>query len=291
MRDKYNFNISLSVLNHLGRNLYRNIITVIGEAVSNSWDADAHNVWITINKDNNFMDILDDGTGMSDEDFQEKFLRIGYSKRKSGTCKSSLGRPFIGRKGIGKLALLSCASRVQILSKQEKGELVGGVIDNSKLDQAITDDLSSQEYVLEPIDKSLEDKFTNSAQGTLLHFEEISAGITNTVDYIKKAIALYFRFSLYDNTFCIFVNEEKIDESFLEEIAGNTQFLWKINQFNEPIFTFMNELQVTINYDSELSIRGYIASVKQPSNLKIRGTQEKITIDLFVNGRLREKDI
>lgn len=26
-KNKYNFNISLSVLNHLGRNLYRNIIT------------------------------------------------------------------------------------------------------------------------------------------------------------------------------------------------------------------------------------------------------------------------
>lgn len=37
----YTFNISLSILNHLGRNLYRNFITVLGEAISNSWDADA----------------------------------------------------------------------------------------------------------------------------------------------------------------------------------------------------------------------------------------------------------
>ena len=44
----FNFNISLSVLNHLGRNLYRSFITVIGEAISNSWDADANNVYITI---------------------------------------------------------------------------------------------------------------------------------------------------------------------------------------------------------------------------------------------------
>ena len=42
---------------------------------------------------------------------------------------------------------------------------------------------------------------------------------------------------------------------------------------------------------SKLSIKGYIASVEKPSMLKIRGTQEKVTIDLFVNGRLREKDI
>lgn len=42
--NKFKFEISLSVLNHLGRNLYRNFITVIGEAISNSWDADAKNV-------------------------------------------------------------------------------------------------------------------------------------------------------------------------------------------------------------------------------------------------------
>lgn len=46
MEKNFKFNISLSVLNHLGRNLYRNIITVLGEAISNSWDADANNVWI-----------------------------------------------------------------------------------------------------------------------------------------------------------------------------------------------------------------------------------------------------
>ncbi len=117
-KQKYNFNISLSVLNHLGRNLYRNIITVLGEAISNSWDADAKNVWIEIDKENNTMKIVDDGIGMSDDDFQEKFLKIGYSKRKNGTYKSTSGRPFIGRKGIGKLALLSCSDRVHIATKK-----------------------------------------------------------------------------------------------------------------------------------------------------------------------------
>jgi DNA topoisomerase VI subunit B len=105
---EFNFNISLNVLDHLGRNLYRSFITVIGEAISNSWDADAENVWITINKEENFFVIRDDGMGMSEEDFQNKFLKIGYSKRKNGISKSPGGRPFIGRKGIGKLALLSC---------------------------------------------------------------------------------------------------------------------------------------------------------------------------------------
>ena len=76
MGERYNFNISLSVLNHLGRNLYRNVITVLGEAISNSWDADAHNVWITIDRESKCMSGLDDGHGMSSEGFQEKFLKI-----------------------------------------------------------------------------------------------------------------------------------------------------------------------------------------------------------------------
>lgn len=148
MEDRLTFNISLSVLNHLGRNLYRNVITVLGEAISNSWDADAHNVWITINKENNCMTIVDDGDRMNFSDFQNKFLKIGYSKRRNGKYKTPSGRPFIGRKGIGKLALLSCAQRVHIASKTKETSLVGGVIDNFSLDKAITDDLNSQEYIL-----------------------------------------------------------------------------------------------------------------------------------------------
>lgn len=77
-----NFNISLSVLNHLGRHLYRSFTTVLGEAISNSWDADAKNVHVFIDKERNRFVIKDDGIGMSKNDFQEKFLKIGYSKRK-----------------------------------------------------------------------------------------------------------------------------------------------------------------------------------------------------------------
>lgn len=62
---QFQFEISLSVLNHLGRNLYRNFVTVLGEAISNSWDADANNVWIYIDRENSAFVIKDDGKGMS----------------------------------------------------------------------------------------------------------------------------------------------------------------------------------------------------------------------------------
>ena len=88
---QYNFNISLSILNHLGRNLYRSFMTVLGEAISNSWDADAQNVYITIDREAKTLIVRDDGDGMNEDDFQNKFLKIGYSKRKDNTTHTKSG--------------------------------------------------------------------------------------------------------------------------------------------------------------------------------------------------------
>lgn len=291
MNQQFNFNISLSVLNHLGRNLYRNVITVIGEAISNSWDADANNVWIQIDRDNNIMGILDDGTGMTPEDFQNKFLKIGYSKRKKGQYKTNTGRPFIGRKGIGKLALLSCAERIHIATKTVDTGLIGGIIDNSGLDEAISDDLNSQEYKLGDLEIDFSEQMNKILHGTFIYFDSVNNGIFNTVEYVKKAVALYFRFALLDKNFHIYINDQEITEDLLTDFSSNTQFLWKINGMNEPLIDSMNNLKEITSLESSLPIKGYIASVKKPSQIKIRGTQEKVTIDLFVNGRLREKDI
>src|SRR6266852_9389171 len=145
---EFTFEISLSVLNHLGRSLYRSFATVLGEAISNSWDADAKNVQIYVKRNKNSFFVRDDGIGMTAEDFQGKFLKIGYSKRRDGRTTSPGGRPFIGRKGIGKLALLSCADKIVVISKVKDGNWVGGVIDNSKLDDAITEDLTPKQYPL-----------------------------------------------------------------------------------------------------------------------------------------------
>ncbi len=40
-----------------------------------------------------------------------------------------------------------------------------------------------------------------------------------------------------------------------------------------------------------VGVAGFIASVEKPRDLKIMTTDERVGIDLFVNGRLRERDI
>jgi hypothetical protein len=229
---RFNFEISLSILNQLGRNLYRSFITILGEVISNSWDADAMNVHIYIDKNNNSFFIKDDGIGMSADDFQSKFLKIGYTKRIEGTT-SPKGRRYIGRKGIGKLAMLSCAEKITVISKKHGENYVGGVIDNSGLDKAIKDNFMPNEYVLKEWESDIFDKYTkNHDKGTIIYFENIKDGIKHSLDFLKKIIALYFRFSLLDNDFTIFIDDEEITLDCLNDLISNTEFLWRINDLS-----------------------------------------------------------
>ena len=292
-KKSFTFEISLSVLNHLGRNLYRNFITVLGEAISNSWDADASNVYIYIDNKKNIFSIKDDGDGMNVDDFQNKFLKIGYSKRKMCGMSSPGGRPYIGAKGIGKLALLSCAEKISIISKTNNTEYVGGIIDNSGLTKAIEHDLTPDEYELGKMSLSLFNQYISEhKKGTIIHFEQTKEDIKGTIPHLKKLIALYFRFSLIDDSFKIFVNDEHVDFNDLKDLSYATEFLWNINDLKDPYLNTLSKLKhKQISIKNGLKIKGFIATVEKPGNLKIAGTEEKVGIDLFVNGRLREKSI
>ena len=297
MNDKnreFTFNISLSVLNHLGRNLYRSFTTVIGEAISNAWDAEADNVWIYINKEADTLVIKDDGYGMSRDDFQNKFLKIGYSKRKAyGQSSSKKERPYIGRKGIGKLALLSCSEKISVISKKETTDYVGGVITNKGLNSAIEDDMTPQDYSLGIVNPDDFSSYTeNHSKGTIILFEGLKGGIKNSLEFIRKTLALYFRFSLLDDKFLIFVEDKKIDFNDLGHLKDKTEFCWTVNAFKDPFVDFFEHLKEKHDLKFSLvNVDGFVASVGKPSDMTIKGMGEKLTVDLFVNGRLREKNI
>lgn len=296
---QFTFEISLSVLEHLGRQLYRSFATVLGEAISNAWDAEAKNVWIYLDKDEDGFWIKDDGTGMNAADFQQKFLKIGYSKRKGGVSRSrKLRRPFIGRKGIGKLALLSCAARISVLSKLKGADYIGGVIDNSSLDRAITEDITPQDYPLGRVDARAFRRYTRDhTQGTIIRFEGLKTGARHTQEFLRRTIALYFRFSLVDPSFKIFLNDKVISHKDLSDLAERTEFLWSFGKSADP---FVQELRKRFAKNPKehstgtlklSGVTGFIASVGKPRDLKILATDDRAGVDLFVNGRLRERDV
>ena len=295
---KYQFIISPSILSHLGRNLYRSPIATLGEAISNSWDADANNVWIEIDEENDSLIIKDDGIGMTPKDFEGKLLNVGYSKRTQNHAQepqmiSPGGRPYIGAKGIGKLALLAGADIISIISKTTNSEYTGGVIDNRKLDAAIKDEQTLTQYTLGEVDYKIFESYTRDhTHGTVIHLKNIKSGIKDILPYLRRMAALYFRFALIDDDFSIHINSERVTLSDLSELSEKTEFLWVINDFEDPyIDTFSRLESEPIKIRCEMDIKGFIATVAKPRDLKIAGAEEKMGVDLFVNGVLREKDL
>ena len=229
----FEFNFSLEILNHLGRGLYRNFATVVAEAVSNSWDAEATQVKITLDKEKKEMTIEDNGKGMNEKDFREKFLRVGYSRREDTDNKST--RKILGRKGIGKLAMLSISRKVTIISQKKDSKQIGGIIDNSKLDQSIEKDAHYSLGDLKQKDLSFEKN-----QGTHLKFEGIKETINNP-DIIKKYLAILFNFSFSNllEEFRMYVNGTQVSVKDLSQLHENTQFIWYLGEkAKENLATF-----------------------------------------------------
>lgn len=301
----FQFKFSLQILNHLGKGLYRSFATVVAEAVSNSWDAEATRACITIDKDK--LTVEDNGKGMNRKDFQEKFLEVGYSRREDKDNKSK--RNVIGRKGIGKLAMLSISEKIIILSKKEDQEITGGKINNPELDKKIKE---KEEYSLENLsDREKRELFgKNKKSGTKIIFEKFKTKLNNE-DIIKKYLATQFNFifNLKENdSFTIIVNNKKVTQDNLKELNENTQFLWFLGESETTIKKrFINLVpsgdkivcgKIISDTDfyfnkEKIKIRGYIASVKTSSDLVLRGSggDFRAGVNLFTNGRLRQKDL
>lgn len=305
--DVHTFSFSATVLDHLGRQLYRNFITVLGEAISNAWDADAENVWISVSSDRTQMLIIDDGVGMSSQDLGEHFLKIGYSKRgkRQELTHSAKKRPYIGAKGIGKLALLSCADAVSVLSLKSDHEAAGCVINNKALDGAVANDYDIKEVELYDAPESLYEKLRDWQEtrdfhhGTLLQLDGLRMSKSSD-DFLRRSIALAFRFSLIDNNFHIFYNDKEVGVEDLEVFAKKTEFAWKIGEFDDPYLELIHKaftkvtdsgVKKTFTYDFTDGVTGFLATVEKPRDLTVLGMDEKAGVDLFVNGRLREQNI
>ena len=111
--------------NYLFRNnksITSNNDIALTELVANAWDAGAHNVKITIPYDiDETISIEDDGTGMSDEDFQNRWMVLGYDRQKR-QGKDVLFPPDVepskriayGRNGIGRHGMLCFANKYTV---------------------------------------------------------------------------------------------------------------------------------------------------------------------------------
>lgn len=102
------FDVSTGLKRVLGRELITNDEVAIFEMVKNSFDAKARTVYLHFEPDS--ITIADDGSGMSYEDLQNKWLFVAYSAKRLGNDRDEFREKAIertqyaGNKGIGRFS-------------------------------------------------------------------------------------------------------------------------------------------------------------------------------------------
>ena len=115
-KENLDFKISTGLKDIIGRELITEAHTAVFELVKNAYDANATRVDIVFQNikpgsgtEGSKILIVDDGDGMSYEDIRNKWLFVGYSKKKHSTGDfrdkaANLNRMMAGAKGIGRFS-------------------------------------------------------------------------------------------------------------------------------------------------------------------------------------------
>ncbi|PZE26109.1 ATP-binding protein [Curtobacterium sp. MCBD17_028] len=277
--DTYKMTVELSVLESLGINLYSNAAAVLSELVANAYDADAGEVSITwqaragdATGTPTEVVITDDGRGMTQAQLNKQFLTAGYKKRdEEGTASPKWQRPYMGRKGIGKLSVFSLARVVEVYSAVADGTPNGFRIVVSDLEAAIR--TPNTPYYPQPIPVP-----SNYAQkGTTLVLSDLKskrAGLTAAA--LRKRLAR--RFDVLDDRapdaggFHITVNGKRITWQDRQELK-RLQFIWEFGSRTIPAKALPNDIQrfllprTFVDEDRGWRIRGWIGTTRTPTDL------------------------
>lgn len=118
-KGKFLFEVSANLQKLVGEELVTNEEMAIIELLKNAYDSGANKIVITIQpqtaREPGYIEIRDDGPGMSPAEFQRIFMFAGYSERDLQT--SSASRIPTGEKGIGRFAADRLGSTLDFITK------------------------------------------------------------------------------------------------------------------------------------------------------------------------------
>ncbi|MEE7456820.1 histidine kinase [Methylorubrum populi] len=130
------FQARARTVDHLGREQIADTPTAISELWKNSYDAYAKEVSLEIyDGERPVAALLDDGHGMSKDEFVDRWLVIGTESKATGSAvpvedRNGLpARPKLGQKGIGRLSCANLGPLLLLISKRRNAKLVAALLD------------------------------------------------------------------------------------------------------------------------------------------------------------------
>ncbi len=291
--DRYRMTVDLNVLEHLGINLYSNIAAVLTEAVANAWDADAENVEIRIDPDRMWIEIRDDGVGMTVPDMNEKYLRVGYRRRQEDAEHGKFtarGRPVMGRKGLGKLSLFSVAKLIEVQSAKE-GRTHGFRMSVDGIHESVA--RKEPHYRPEP----LPDGEVTVDRGTKIVLRDIKRQrLGRGAAALRKRLARRFSVIGERHDFRITINGQPVTTDDRGDLPI-AQFLWAFGDFEPDPASIPNVLEREKlarrcdDWPDDWNVKGWIGTSRLPKQLDNEDTGNLNGIVVLARGRLFHENI
>ena len=289
----YRMTVDLNVLDHLGINLYSNIAAVLTEAVANAWDADAENVEIRIDPNAKWIEIVDDGVGMTIVDMNEKYLRVGYRRREEDTEHGQFtakGRQVMGRKGLGKLSLFSIATLIDVQSTKD-GQAHGFRMSVNGIHESV----EKKEPFYRPDPLPVDD--ITVTKGTKIVLREIKRQrLQRGAAALRKRLARRFSVIGEKYDFKTTVDGQPITVNDRGDLPI-AQFLWTFGDFDPDPSSIPGVLEReklphrSEGWDEDWSVDGWIGTARLPKQLDSEDAGNLNGIVVFARGRLFHENI
>lgn len=252
-------------IEHLGVKMYSVLPNAIAELIANSYDAESPVVHIKLTDDENGKSIAveDEGVGMSFDEINDNFLRIGRKRRQEDNGLSPNGlRKVTGRKGLGKLAFFGIGDTIQITTKKSC-ECVEFIMNWDDIVNSKTPDYEPH-YSIKPCGQD--------EHGTIVKLTNLKRKTGFDVDSIANSLARLFDF--FDDTFIADITLNGADPMPIDKTLRyrniESQFTWNIP----------NIIDDSNDYYHTKKIHGELIATEKPLKPGLRG------ITLYAHGRL-----
>jgi|SRR5580692_3019441 hypothetical protein len=290
---KFELKTTLSVLEDLGINNYTNAAAVLSEIVANAWDADASNVSVKVagTGPSRSLTIEDDGIGMTATEVNDRYLTVGFKRRETtGGGRTPTGRPVMGRKGIGKLAVFSIASKVEVHTVSGKSK------------NAFSMDLADLRAAAKAHKPYYPKEITSAAdlsRGTRIVLRALSPSLALTDRFLRRHLSR--RFTVIDGAhgFTVSVNGNPLTLAD-REYYSKLQYIWHYNMPQLPVLATAAEQEEARPFEivvpnkggkpTKYSVSGWLATVKQRSQLASPDDDNLNRLSLVVRGKLAHEN-
>jgi hypothetical protein len=290
----YRLTIDLNALNHLGINLYSSVPAVVSEVVANAWDADAENVNISIDSTAGTVTITDDGCGMSEADVNDRYLKVGYSKREREPGDTPIHhRKVMGRKGIGKLSLFSIADTIEVKTAKQSSdgksvEKNGFTMRAKDIRQRIEKSGGVGDYIPDSLPRAK----VNVTKGTRIVLRDLKGKNAPSDVFLRRRLARRFSIIGPEYNFAVSVNGTPIDIAD-RDYFKKVQFVWYFGDDSKKYAGLCknakrsNKLGDAVNAIAGYHVSGWIGTFDEQKSIDDGNN----TIVVLARGRLVQEDL